>query len=85
MAITSSDGQGTLVLGKAPCTKVDELIQCLPYDATLSQNGRLLHIGLQSGTAWVNPSNAPQRLTHSSTELPRRGVELAVTTCEERT
>ena len=80
MAITSSDGKGTLVLGKAACTKVDELIQCLPYDATLFQNGRLFHIRLQSGTVWLNPSNAPQRLTHSSTELPPRGVQLAVTT-----
>ncbi|MBV9699425.1 MAG: hypothetical protein JO078_04795 [Candidatus Eremiobacteraeota bacterium] len=80
MAITSSDGKGTLVLGKAACTKVDELIECLPYDATLFQNGRLFHIRLQSGTVWLNPSMTRQRLTHSSTELPPRGVELAVTT-----
>ena len=39
MWITSSDGRGTLVFGKAACTKVDALLECLPYDATLYQNG----------------------------------------------
>ena len=80
MAITSSDGQGTLVLGKAACTKVDELLECLPYDATLFQNGMRFHIVLQSGTVWLNPTKTEQRLTHSSTELPPRGVMLAIRT-----
>src|SRR5581483_2292442 len=31
MAITSSDGQGTVVFGKASCTKVGELVQCIPW------------------------------------------------------
>jgi hypothetical protein len=77
MSITSADGQGTLVLGKAACTKVDELIECLPYDATLFQNGMRTHIALQSGTVWVNLSRTEQRMTHSWTELPPRGVMLA--------
>lgn len=80
MAITSSDGQGTLVLGKAACTKVGELLECLPYDATLFQNGMRFHIALQSGTVWLNPSKTKQQMTHSSTELPPRGVELAIRT-----
>ncbi len=80
MAITSADGQGTLVLGKAACTKVDELLECLPYDATLFQNGTRFHIALQSGTVWLNPSKSEQRLTHSWTELPPRGVMLAIRT-----
>lgn len=80
MAITSADGEGTLVLGKAACTKVDELVECLPYDATLFQNGMRTHIALQSGTVWLNPSKTDQRLTHSSTQLPPRGVMLAIRT-----
>jgi hypothetical protein len=80
MAITSSDGQGTLVLGKAACTKVDELLECLPYDATLLQYGLSIHIPLQSGTVWLNPSKTDQRLTHSWAELPPRGVMLALRT-----
>ncbi|MGB6521165.1 MAG: hypothetical protein WBE83_05280 [Candidatus Cybelea sp.] len=80
MAITSSDGQGTIVLGKAACTKVRELVECLPYDATLLQNGQSTHIALQSGTVWLNPSETAQELSHSSTQLPPRGVLLAVRT-----
>jgi hypothetical protein len=80
MAITSSDGQGTVVLGKAACTKVGALLECLPYDATLLQNGQKTHISLQSGTVWLNPSPTTQTLSHSSTQLPPRGVLLAVRT-----
>jgi hypothetical protein len=80
MAITSSDGQGTLVLGKAACTKVGELLRCLPYDATLLQNGARLHIALASGTVWLNPSSVTQPLSHSSAQLPPKGVVLAVKT-----
>ncbi|MBV8531309.1 MAG: hypothetical protein JO104_08315, partial [Candidatus Eremiobacteraeota bacterium] len=80
MAITSSDGRGTLVLGKAACTKVGDLLRCLPYDATLFQNGQKVHIPLQSGTVWLNPSSTTQPLANSSTQLPPRGVLLAVKT-----
>ncbi len=79
MAVTmSADGQGTVVLGKASCTKIGELIRCLPYDATLFQNGAKLHIPLASGTVWLNPSQAYQPMSHSSTSIPPRGVVLAV-------
>jgi hypothetical protein len=80
MAITSSDGKGTVVLGKAACTKIGELVRCLPYDAMLFQNGQTTHITLQSGTVWLNPSRTYQQLSHSSTQLPPRGVLLAVKT-----
>ena len=80
MAITSSDGKGTIVLGKAACTKVAELVRCLPYDATLFQYGEKRHVALQSGTVWLNPSQTPQQLAHSSTQLPPRGVLLSVQT-----
>jgi hypothetical protein len=80
MAITSSDGQGTLVLGKAACTKVGELLRCLPYDATLLQNGTRLHVALASGTVWLNPSGTTQPMSHSSAQLPPKGVMLAVKT-----
>lgn len=80
MAITSSDGKGTVVFGKASCTKIGELIRCLPYDATLFQNGARMHILLQSGTVWLNPSRTMQQLSHTSTQLPPRGVLLAVRT-----
>ncbi|MFY9720068.1 MAG: hypothetical protein WAK16_10535 [Candidatus Cybelea sp.] len=80
MWITSSDGQGTLVFGKAACTKIGELVKCLPYDATLYQYGEKRHIALANGTVWLNPSQTYEQLTHSSTQLPPRGVLLAVET-----
>ncbi len=80
MAITSADGQGTVVLGKASCTKVGELLRCLTYDATLFQNGDRLHIPLRSGTVWLNPTHDYQPMSHSSAEIPPRGVLLAVKT-----
>ena len=80
MWITSSDGQGTLVFGKAACTKMDELLECLPYDATLYQNGEKRHIRLKSGTVWLNPTKATQLLTRFSTRVPPHGVLLAVET-----
>lgn len=80
MAMTSSDGAGTVVLGKASCTKIGELVRCLTWDATLFQNGQKVHIPLKSGTVWLNPSDSAQQLSHSSTELPPNGVLLAVQT-----
>lgn len=80
MAITSADGQGTVVFGKASCTKIGELLRCLPYDATLFQNGGKLHVALASGTVWLNPSGEYQPMSHSSTQIPPRGVLLAVRT-----
>lgn len=81
MAVTSADGKGTVVFGKAACTRVGALIRCLPYDAMLFQNGQQLHIVLRSGgTVWLNPSHTTQQLSQSSTRLPPRGVLLAVQT-----
>ena len=80
MALTSSDGAGMLVLGKAACTKIGELLRCLPYDATLFQYGQKIHVPLQSGTVWINPTAETQPLTHSSAHLPPRGVMLLITT-----
>jgi hypothetical protein len=80
MWITSQDGRGTLVFGKAACTKIDALLECLPYDATLFQNGEKRHIALRSGTVWINPTKTNQPLTHSSTQVQPHGVLLAVET-----
>lgn len=80
LAVTSSDGQGTVVFGKASCTKVGELVRCLPWDATLFQHGNKQRIALKSGTVWLNPTRTPQQLSHSSEQIPARGVLLAVET-----
>jgi hypothetical protein len=77
LALTSSDGKGTLVFGRASCTKVGELLECLAYDATLFQNGEKTHIALKNGTVWYNPSDTTQTLSNSSTQLPHHGILLS--------
>lgn len=81
MAVTSADGKGTVVFGKAACTRIGALIRCLPYDAMLFQNGQQLHIVLRpGGTVWLNPSHTSQQLSQSTTRLPPRGVLMAIQT-----
>jgi hypothetical protein len=80
MFLTSSDGEGTIILSKAACTMVGALMQCLPYQAALDQDGRTVTIVLKSGTVWLNPSDTKQQLPLSSTQLPPRGVLLSVRT-----
>ena len=80
MSLTTADGKGTLIIGKASCTKIGELIRCLPYDATLQQHGESRRVALQAGTAWFNPTTSSQPLALSSTQLPAHGVLMSVHT-----
>jgi hypothetical protein len=79
LSLTTADGVGTLVIGKAACMKVGVLVKCLPYDATLYQNGWKDRVKLVSGTAWFNPTASMQPLSHSSAHIPPHGVLLSVT------
>ncbi|HZZ01202.1 MAG TPA: hypothetical protein VFE36_16690 [Candidatus Baltobacteraceae bacterium] len=79
LSLTTADGVGTLVIGKAACSKAGELVKCLPYDATLYQNGWKDRVKLVSGTAWFNPTASAQPLSHSSAHIPPHGVLLSVT------
>lgn len=79
LSVTTADGVGTLVIGKAACTKIGELLKCLPYDATLYQNGWKDRIKIKSGTAWFNPTMVPQPISHSSAHIPPHGILLSLT------
>jgi hypothetical protein len=80
MTIATADRTGTLVLEKAACSMVDQLMRCYPYAASLKQKGSGGPIQLASGTLWLNPSSTRQQLPLSSTRLPPRGVLLALKT-----
>ena len=80
MLVTSSDGKGTLVIGKAACSMIGGLMRCYPSDVVLDQNGRQQPIPLQSGTVWFNPSSAPLTLPYASTSVPARGVLMSLRT-----
>lgn len=79
LLLTTADGAGTLVIGKAACMRVGELVKCLPYDATLYQNGWKARVKLVSGTAWFNPTATIQPLSYSSAHIPPHGILLSVT------
>ncbi len=80
MEVTTSDGVGTLVIGKAACTKVAQLVECLPYDATLYQGGHKVRIMLKSGTVWLNPTTSSQPLSMTSARIGPHGVLVSATT-----
>ena len=80
MTLVSADGAGTLYIGKAACTKEGELIRCFPYDATYDHNGTRMHIVLQKGTVWLNPTTSKVPLPQSSTQLAPHGVMLSMHT-----
>lgn len=79
LALTTSDGVGTLVIAKAACEKVGALLKCLPYDATLFQHGARRQIVLTSGTVWLNPTTSKQSLPDSSAQVQPHGVLIAMT------
>jgi hypothetical protein len=79
LALTTSDGIGTLVIGRAACKKVGELVECLPYDATLFQHGQTERISIRSGSVWLNPTMQMQSLPLNSAQVKPHGVLLTLT------
>lgn len=73
LRLTSADRKGTLIITDAACSYVGKLLQCLPYAATLQQNGTHT-IALQRGMIYINPTGETQRLKYSSTQIPPHGV-----------
>ena len=74
MSVTSSDGAGTIVVGRAACSAIGALLRCFPYAATLYQDDKETQIPLQTGTVWLNPTKTKQQLSHSSATLGPGGV-----------
>jgi hypothetical protein len=80
LAMTTAAGDGTLVIGKDACEAIGKLEKCLPYDATLYQNGGTFRIPLEpGGTVWLNPTAVKQPLPHSGAGLAPHGVLLSIT------
>lgn len=80
LRMTSSDGQGTVILSHAACSAVGDLLRCLPDSATLEQHGSTYTIALKDGTVWFNRSQTTAQLPLSSTQLPPHGVLLSFST-----
>lgn len=80
LRLTTADGKGTLVIDRAACSYSGEIQVCLPYQATLRQRGTSNPINIAKGTAYVNLTGVKQQLSLSSTQLPSRGILMAIRT-----
>jgi hypothetical protein len=78
MRLTTSDGVGTLYIGKAACTAIGQLLKCVPYDATYIAHDVSTHIELTDGTAWLNPSKKQQLIPDSNRKLAPLGVVMTM-------
>jgi len=78
--LTSEDGDGTIVVTRAACSYQGRIIVCLPTLAALIQNGESNALNLKSGTIYLNYTDAPQQMSHSTSKLPADSVMLAMTT-----
>jgi hypothetical protein len=80
LRITTADGKGTLIIDKAACSYLGALQRCLPYSIMLHQGGGDSRINFDQGTVYANLTDARQQLPQSSTQIPPRGILLALRT-----
>ena len=80
LLITTSDGKGTLIIDKAACSYVGDLLTCLPTSIQLKQNGTVSPINISKGTVYANLTGQSQPLSNSSMRLPPNGILFSVTT-----
>lgn len=73
LRIRTADRIGTLIVQRAACMFIGGLERCLPSSLELSQRGN--HpIAFQRGTLYVNLTNDPHTLPHSSKTLAPQSV-----------
>lgn len=80
LKITSADKKGTLIIDRAACSYVGELLRCLPYSMKLDQGGGLHRLDFQRGTVYLNLTDDSQELPLSSKRLPPQSIMLSLTT-----
>ncbi len=80
LRVTTADGKGTLIIDKAACSYLGDLMRCLPYSMTLNQGGGTHPLDFQRGTVYLNLTDVKQPLPLSSKQIPPRGIMLSLTT-----
>ena len=78
--ITTADKKGTLVIDRAACSFVGQVMRCLPYSMTLDQGGGSHPLDFQRGTVYLNLTDDKQPLAYSSKQLPPHSIMLSLTT-----
>jgi hypothetical protein len=80
LTITSPDGEDKLIVDKAACSYTGELQKCLISHVSIEKHGTTKPLDLSHGTVYVNLTNERQQLSHSSQQLPPKGILLALKT-----
>jgi hypothetical protein len=73
LRIVSPDHVGTLIVKRAACFATSGLQRCFPTELVLSQHGTH-RISFRRGTLYLNLSDEPRVLPHSSKVIGARGV-----------
>ena len=81
LTVTSPNGKDKLIIEKAACFYVHELQRCLVSQVSFQKEGGAVKpLDLESGTVYVNLTNTKQPMTHTSAQLPPKGVLIALKT-----
>jgi hypothetical protein len=80
LELISADKKGKLHIDRAACSKVGELLRCLPTSATLTQGGSTKPLDALTGTIYLNFTDAAVPLSLSSTKVPAHSVLLTILT-----
>jgi hypothetical protein len=80
LTITSPDGMDSIIIHHAACNFAGELERCLPYDVAVNKHGTTHMLELDRGTVYINRSDAPLPLRHSSSALAPHSIMLTLRT-----
>ncbi|MGB6986481.1 MAG: hypothetical protein WBD74_10960 [Candidatus Aquilonibacter sp.] len=80
LRIGSRDQKGVLVIDRAACSYVGELLRCLPTSFQLVQTGKTKTIPLINGLVYVNLTDAPQQMSLSSQQMQPHHLMLTLHT-----
>jgi hypothetical protein len=80
LQVTSSDGTRTYIITHAACAYDGYYERCRPLSAKVEHNGTTAPSEIAAGTLYINPTNEPRQLSHSSTQIPPHGVLAAIKT-----
>jgi hypothetical protein len=76
LSMRSPDHRGVLEVAWGACSFVGDLERCLPIETTLRQHGETHAIALDHGTVYLNNTDSPQPLHHSSEQLAPHEVRI---------
>lgn len=78
--IGTKDQKGVLVIDRAACSYVGELLRCLPTSFQLVQSDQTKTIQLINGLVYLNLTDQPQQMSLSSTQMKSHHLMLTLHT-----